>query len=175
MPGRAHALNKGALCATGDVFLFLDADTVPPSGYDRAIRTALEAPDIVGGAFEFALDGNAFGLRIVELINRIRYRVSGLYYGDQGVFVRAEVFRRIGGFPPRKLLESSYFCKAIKGEGKMVLIRDKMKTSPRRFLKGGIYRVLAYDIKLWWLDFLGMDLEEHADNYWQENIHRGRN
>lgn len=63
----------------------------------------------------------------------------------------------------------------MKREGKLALIGDTMKTSPRRFLKGGIYRVLANDIKLWWLDLLGMDLEEHADNYWQENIHRGRN
>jgi len=58
--GRAHALNKGASYATGDVFLFLDADTVPPSGYDRTIQNALKNPDIVGGAFEFALDGDEF-------------------------------------------------------------------------------------------------------------------
>jgi rSAM/selenodomain-associated transferase 2 len=175
MLSRAHALNKGASYATGDVFLFLDADTIPPMGYDKAIQTALEAPDIVGGAFEFALDGGAFGLRIVELVNRIRYRISGLYYGDQGIFVRAGIFRMLGGYPPRRILESSHFCKAMKREGKLALIGDTMKTSPRRFLKGGIYRVLANDIKLWWLDLLGVNLEEHADNYWQENIHRGRN
>jgi hypothetical protein len=62
----------------------------------------------------------------------------------------------------------------MKREGKLALIGDTMKTSPRRFHKGGIYRVLANDIKLWWLDLLGMDLEEHADSYWQENIHRGQ-
>jgi len=54
---RAAALNQGAAKATGDVLLFLDADTLVPRGYDRAIWQALRDPHVIGGAFEFALDG----------------------------------------------------------------------------------------------------------------------
>jgi len=74
LDSRAAALNAGAARATGDVLLFLDADTQAPRGYDRAIERALRDSHVVGGAFEFALDGPEFGLRIVELINRMDSR-----------------------------------------------------------------------------------------------------
>jgi glycosyltransferase involved in cell wall biosynthesis len=137
LSSRAAALNRGAAEATGDVFLFLDADTVVPRGYDRAIRQALADPHVVGGAFEFALDGTQLALRRVELLNRIRYRIWPLYYGDQGLFVRASVFRLVGGYREQRLLEASEFCKRVHQRGKLVLLRKYMKTSARRFVEGG--------------------------------------
>ena len=176
LTGRAFALNKGAEVATGNVFLFLDADTLPPVGYDEAIQSALEDPGIVGGAFEFALDGRGFGLRLVELINRLRYRISQRYYGDQGIFVRANVFRMYGGYPPRRILEAAYFCTSLKRIGKLTLIKKPMKTSPRRFLEGGVYSVLAKDIKIWCLDLMGKPVDRYADSYWGENLRgKGKN
>jgi cellulose synthase/poly-beta-1,6-N-acetylglucosamine synthase-like glycosyltransferase len=101
---RAAALNRGAAEASGDVFLFLDADTPVPRGYDRTIRRALADPRVVGGAFEFALDGTQLALRLVELLNRVRYRIWPLYYGDQGLFVRASAFRLVWGYREQRLL-----------------------------------------------------------------------
>jgi rSAM/selenodomain-associated transferase 2 len=170
---RAAALNRGAADATGDVLLSLDADTLVPRGYDRAIRQALRDPLAVGGAFEFALDGPQLGLRLVELINRIRYRIWPLYYGDQGIFVRAAVFRRVGGYPEQRLLEASDFCKRIRRQGKLVLLRKYMKTSPRRFVEGGIYRVLAQDVRIWWLDLIGRPTEHYGLAYQENNRRRG--
>ena len=71
-PGRAYVLNEAAQFAKGDVILFLDADTLVPPGYDESIKSALTNPNVVGGAFEFSLEGPQFGLRIVELINRTK-------------------------------------------------------------------------------------------------------
>jgi rSAM/selenodomain-associated transferase 2 len=172
--GRAQALNAGASISTGDVYLFLDADTILPEGYDAAIKTVLENHDIAGGAFEFALDGKGFGLRVVELINRIRYRISHQFYGDQGIFVRATVFRGVGGYPKKGILEASDFCSLLKKVGKLALIRKKIKTSPRRFLEGGVYRVLAGDIKIWWLDLMGKPVDQFGDIYWKKNIYKAK-
>lgn len=169
LPGRASALNQGASCAAGDVYLFLDADTSLPEGYYESIRDALEDPGTVGGAFEFSLDGGEFGLRVVELINRIRYRVRQRYYGDQGVFVRADAFDAVGGVPELSLLETAYFCKALKKRGKLELIKKNIRTSPRRFLRGGIYSVLAGDIKIWFLDLIGVPVCRHGEDYWKDN------
>ena len=94
LPGRAYVLNEAAESATGDVFLFLDADTLVPQGYDESMERALTNPNVVGGAFEFCLDGEEFGLRVVEFVNRIRYRIRQRYYGDQGIFVRAGVLKK---------------------------------------------------------------------------------
>jgi rSAM/selenodomain-associated transferase 2 len=173
LASRAAALNSGAAEATGDVFLFLDADTIVPQGYDRAIQQALIDPHVIGGAFEFALDERQWGLRLVEILNRVRYRIWPLYYGDQGLFVRSSVFRRVGGFLEQRLLEASEFCKRVSRLGKLTLLRKYMKTSSRRFIEGGIYRVLARDAWIWWLDLLGRPTEKFASGYQEDNHRRG--
>jgi rSAM/selenodomain-associated transferase 2 len=174
LDSRAAALNAGAARATGDVLLFLDADSIVPPGYDRAIEKALRDPHTVGGAFEFALDGPEFGLRIVEVINRIRYRIWPYYFGDQGIFVRADVFHRFGGFPRRRIMEASDLCRQLNQKGNLVLIHKPMKTSPRRFLQGGVYRVLAHDTRIWLLDFVRLSTERYAPAYQQNNRQRSR-
>jgi rSAM/selenodomain-associated transferase 2 len=174
LDSRAAALNAGAAHATGDVMLFLDADTHAPQGYDRAIERALRDPHVVGGAFEFALDGSELGLRIVEFINRVRYRIWPYFYGDQGIFVRASVFHQIGGYPRRRILEASDLCRKLNRKGKLVLLHKPMKTSPRRFLDGGVYRVLAHDAWVWMLDMMRLSTERYGPAYQHENWRRGQ-
>jgi len=171
---RAEALNIGAAAAGGDVLLFLDADTILPHGYDESIMSALKDQGTVGGAFEFAMDGDAFGLRLVELINRVRYRIWPRYYGDQGIFVRADVFRVVGGYPSRRIMEASDFCVSLRKKGRLALIRKCAVTSSRRFIEGGVYNVLANDIRIWWLDLIGLQTEHFADAYRDNNRLRGR-
>ncbi len=173
LSSRAAALNRAAAAATGDVFLCLDADTLVPWAYDRAILQALRDPHVMGGAFEFALDGPAFGLRVVELINRVRYRIWPLYYGDQGIFVRATVFRRVGGYPERRILEASDFCRRL-GRWHLALVRIYMTTSSRRFVEGGIFRVLGHDVRIWVLDLCRFPTEQYGPAYQQDNLCRGQ-
>lgn len=172
--GRAAALNAGARVATGEVLLFLDADTLVPAAWDREIVSALAPPGVVGGAFELAFDGPELRLRLVEIVDRIRYRISGYYYGDQAVFARADAFRRVGGFPEQPLLESADLCKRLQRIGRLVLVRRRVLTSPRRFREGGILRVFAHDIWLWLLHRLGLPLRRQGERYWEENRRRGR-
>ncbi len=173
-PGVSSSLNKGAARARGDVLLFLDADSFVPPGFDSYIRQALGDPNVVGGAFEFSLDGDEFGLRVVELINRIRYRIRKRFYGDQGIFVRASVFNKVGGYPSRRILEAAYMCAKLQQSGELKLVKQNMLTSPRRFIQGGVYTVLLTDIKIWFLDLLGFDVERYASDYWSENVARGK-
>jgi hypothetical protein len=156
------------------MLLSLDADTLVPRGYDRAIQQALADPRVVGGAFEFALDGTNVGLRLVELLNRIRYRIWPLYFGDQGIFVRAQVFRQVGGYPERRILEASDFCRRLAQSGKLTLIRKYMVTSSRRFLQGGIWRVLVHDMRVWSLDLLGKPTEQFGQAYQAYNRGQGQ-
>ena len=173
--GKASVLNQAAAFASGEVLFFLDADTLVPYEFDKSIATVLLDQGVVGGAFEFSLDGPEFGLRVVEFINRTRYRIRQRYYGDQGVFVRAESFKRVGGYPNISLFESAHLCKNLRKVGNLKLIEKEIKTSPRRFLDGGIYRVLLRDIKLWFLDLTGLPVDKYASTYWQENRIRSKN
>jgi glycosyltransferase involved in cell wall biosynthesis len=170
---RASALNAGASRASGDVLLFLDADTLLPRGYDGDISRVLGDPGVVGGAFEFALRGRGAGLRLVEVLNRIRYRVRPRYFGDQGIFVRADVFKSMDGYADRRIMEASEFCGRLGRRGRLALIRKPALTSARRFQEGGVYRVLGRDIIIWLLDLAGFSVEGFAEAYRENNLRRG--
>ena len=102
---RAALMNAGAKEARGDAFFFLHADSFPPRAAISLIRDALSDAGVVGGAFEHQFAEPRLSLRIISGINRVRYRLTRRYYGDQGIFVRAPVFRRIGGYRDLALME----------------------------------------------------------------------
>lgn len=173
---RASALNLGAHRARGHTLLFLHADTLLPHDWREHIEHHLQQSDVIGGAFEFKLDGRGVGLRAVELINRIRYRLRPNYYGDQAIWVRAESFRTAGGFPDKRLMEDAAFCRRLRMShpGKrLVLIKRPALTSARRFTEGGVWRVFGHDIRLWIRDELGRDNDRHAKRYQENNNRRG--
>ncbi|MFQ5491716.1 MAG: TIGR04283 family arsenosugar biosynthesis glycosyltransferase [Phycisphaerae bacterium] len=170
---RSAACNAGAQAAEADALLFLHADSLVPQGYDALIRAALADPGVVGGAFEFKLDGPEWRLRIVELINRLRYRIRGRFYGDQGIFVRHLTFKHLGGFPDQGILEDAHFCGLLRRAGKTRLIRTPMPTSPRRFYNSGILTTLARDILIVLTDLTGLNPQRFAPAYRQDNTCRG--
>jgi glycosyltransferase involved in cell wall biosynthesis len=102
---RAALMNAGAREARGDVLFFLHADSFPPPFALGLIQDALSALLTVGGAFEHQFAEPGWSLRAISLINRGRYRLTRHYYGDQGIFVRADVFRRMGGYRDLALME----------------------------------------------------------------------
>ena len=169
---RADALNRGAAAAHGDVLMFLHADSTVPPGFAEKIRRALADATVVGGAFEFALrpDEVTRGIdrRLIGLIvfcNRLRYRYSRGFFGDQGVFVRRAVFDRLGGFPNVRLMEDLTFCRAMGRLGRTAILQPPMLTSPRRFLKRGVLRQFAQDCVLLSCDSWGVCPEDLWAHY----------
>lgn len=169
---RADACNLGASQARGRVLLFLDADSEAPEEMFLHIRRLLADPRVIGGAFEFALSGPGIPLRIVELVNRLRYRIWRRYYGDQGLFVRTEIFHQAQGFPRRRILESSDLCKKLRQFGQLRLAPARMFTSSRRFREGGVWRVFGRDIAIWFLDLIGLPTDRYGAAYWRQNRER---
>ncbi len=170
---RAQACNAGASAASGDVLLFLHADSRVPAGYDELIAGALDGDDVVGGAFEFKLAGPQWRLRVVELVNRVRYGSGCAYFGDQGLFVRRDAFGALGGFADMPILEDSDFSRRATRLGRMRLLRVAMITSARRFHAGGILVVLMSDALIWMWDMLGLDLRTFSERYRANNSRRG--
>jgi glycosyltransferase involved in cell wall biosynthesis len=173
LDARGPACDAGAAAAAGEVLLFLDADCRLPDGWDVAIESALADPEVVGGGFELRLDGPQRGLRLVEWINRLRYRRSRLFYGDQAVFVRAAAFRAAGGFRGARILESAKLCRRLERLGRLVLLPLPVLASPRRFDEGGLARVFLLDVLLWLTGLLRLPLDRQAGRlYWRSNRHR---
>lgn len=138
--GRASQQNSGAAAASGEILLFLHADCWPERGALAAIETALSDPVIVGGGFAQSIDAEGLRYRLLEQGNSLRARTTGWIYGDQGLFVRREVFERVGGFPAVDLMEDLYLAKRLKREGNLRLLDHCLHVSPRRWQQVGVVR-----------------------------------
>src|SRR5262249_33082818 len=128
---RAALMNAGAKEARGDAFFFVHADSFPPPAAISLIRDVLSDPGVVVGAFAHQFTEPRWRLRIISGITRVRYRLTRRYYGDQGIFVRAGVFRRIGGYRDLALMEDVEVTRRLTREGRTVLIRMPLRTSGR--------------------------------------------
>ncbi len=160
---RAALMNAAAATAESPVLFFLHADSLAPPAALTLIDRALEDPRVVGGAFEHRFDQDTPSLWAVCLVNRLRYRLTRNYYGDQGLFVRAEVFQRIGGFRDLALLEDLDFSQRLKRAGRTVLVPVPLVTSARRFTSRGPWRTLAFCAWLLARHTLGLDTARYAD------------
>ncbi len=137
--GRATQMNLGATVATGDILLFLHADTRIPPNFDILIREAL-AGNFIAGAFELKIDANLRGIRLIEKMVNLRSHLFSLPYGDQAIFISSKVFHEIGGFPDLPIMEDFVFIRHLKKLGKIEIIPQPAITSGRRWQKLGVIK-----------------------------------
>jgi rSAM/selenodomain-associated transferase 2 len=147
--GRGGQLNRGAAIATGDVLLFLHADTVlPPAAFER-IAEAMCDEGCVGGAFDLRIDSTRAAFRIIETAANLRSRLTRIPYGDQAIFLRASCFRTLGGFREIPIMEDVDLMRRVKRKaGKIVIFREPVITSARRWEKEGL---LFVTLRNWFL------------------------
>ncbi len=108
-PSRARQMNSGAKAASGDILLFLHADTTLPNSAFDDIRLALGDSRYVGGRFDVELDGEHWMLKVIGAMINYRSHLSKVSTGDQAIFVRRFVFEQIGGYPDIPLMEDVAF------------------------------------------------------------------
>lgn len=149
--GRGIQLNSGARAATGDILIFLHADSrLPPDSGER-LKRALGSPEVAGGCFcvRFA-SRRPRSLGMVAAGINVRTVLTRSATGDQAIFVRRSVFQEIGGFREWPLFEDVDFVNRIKGVGKFVVIRSRVTVSARRHLRFGVFRtvMLVYLLRL---------------------------
>lgn len=139
--GRARQLEAGLRAARGDVVVFLHADTRLDPGWDAALRAALADPRVAGGAFRLRFESDRLAYRVLEAGAGLRGRLGGLPYGDQALFARRSVLETAGGVPDVPIFEDLDLARAIRRAGRLVLLRERAWTSPRRYERGGVARV----------------------------------
>ena len=144
---RARQMNAGARAATGEVLIFLHADTLFLPGAITALRAALMDRRTVGGGFERRFQSDSTILRASSAIGNARARHLGWYFGDQAIWARADAFHKVGGFPDQDLFEDLDFSRRLGRLGPTRLITPGITTSARRF-RAGVLRRLTLDILL---------------------------
>lgn len=139
-PNRGRQMNLGAREASGDILLFLHADTLLPENYSEFIREALSDPKVVGGAFAWKVEPSTPFLRYLEKNVAWRTKIFQMPYGDQAYFVRISVFREMGGYADIPLMEDVEFIRRLRKIGKLAYIPHPVVTSPRRYQRRGPVR-----------------------------------
>ena len=141
--GRARQMNAGADAAEGEILLFLHADTRLPHHADNLISYALTSGGKLWGRFDVQIRGQHPLLpTIARMMNR-RSRLTGIATGDQGIFVRADTFRTVGGYPDLPLMEDIVLSKKLKALGPPACLHQTASTSGRRWERKGVLRTIA--------------------------------
>lgn len=162
--GRAPQMNRGAAAASGEILLFLHADTELPADCDRLIAAAL-APAEGWGRFDVQLSGQRAMFTLISFCINLRSRLTGIATGDQAIFVSRALFERTGGFPPIALMEDIALSRRLLGHSRPHCLSARVVTSSRRWEQNGIIKTI---FKMWWLRlryFLGADPDKLAKEY----------
>ncbi len=158
--GRAFQMNAGAREAAGDIVLFLHADNVISPDSLGNIEKEIQREGVIGGCLTQRIDRQGAIFRLIEAQGNNRARRTKIFYGDQGIFVRKDIFERIGGFPNVPIFEDVLFTKKMKGEGKTTVLSDKIMVSARRWEKRGVVRTTLMFNTLLIMFKLGYSLEK---------------
>lgn len=137
--GRGPQMNAGAADATGDILVFLHADTRLEPGWRGELITAIEdgAP---GGAFAFSIENPGFKYRLTEIWVRLRCGIFRLPYGDQAIFMRRDVFEALGGYRDIPLMEDVELIGRMKKKGRITILKKRAFTHDRRWEESGWLR-----------------------------------
>ena len=164
--GRASQMNAGAKIARGETLLFLHADTRLPPGFAEEVRRTLDLPGVAAGAFSLRIDGAGRRIEWVERAANWRSRILQLPYGDQGFFLKAEVFRSLGGFPELPLMEDLEMARRVRGHGRIAISPLGVVTSARRWERVGVVRATLLNQLFLLAYLLGMPPRRIAEWYY---------
>ncbi len=162
--GRARQMNNGAVHATGNVLIFLHADTSLPENALQMIQQQLSCGG-KWGHFDIQLSGEHFMLKVIAQMMNWRSRLTGIATGDQVIFVTRPAFGAVGQYPEINLMEDIALCKALNKISPPVILEDKAISSGRRWEHNGIYRTMLLMWSLRLRYFFGADPQTLAFLY----------
>jgi rSAM/selenodomain-associated transferase 2 len=162
-PGRALQMHAGAACASAPVLWFLHADSRIPS--DALIQIEMALQKSKWGRFDIALEGKSAWLAVVSTFMNWRSALSGICTGDQGIFVTANAYRRVGGFSPIPLMEDIVLSRDLKLVGSPARVKTPLISSGRRWDSKGPLKTILLMWSLRFRFWLGQDPKQLSKRY----------
>lgn len=136
---RSLQMNEGAKAACGENLLFLHADCILEPGCLDEINRCL-ADGFVGGCLLQRLDSSKIVYRLIEASGNIRAKVFRVFYGDQAIFARRDIFFKAGGFGDAEFFEDIEFSRKLKGYGRVAILNKRVHVLPRRWQAQGLVK-----------------------------------
>ncbi len=162
--GRAWQMNAGAAQSTGDVLLFLHADTQLPQNAIKAIATSLVG-DVCWGRFDVRIAGAPWMLGVVARMMNWRSRLTGIATGDQAMFMTRTAYQNISGFPEQALMEDIEVSRRLLQLSRPACISSPVVTSGRRWETRGVWTTIFLMWRLRWAYWRGQNPKQLAELY----------
>lgn len=163
--GRARQMNCGAAQASGEVLLFLHADTRLPEAAIALVTQALANGQHCWGRFDVRITGRHFMLHVIGRMMNLRSRLSGIATGDQAIFVKRAVFEAVGRFPDQALMEDVELCKRLHALSRPACLHRCVSTSGRRWETRGVWATILLMWRLRWDYWRGVPVAQLAKAY----------
>lgn len=149
--GRSKQMNAGAALSSGEMLLFLHADTELPADAAEQLSNAIETQARRWGWFDTRLSGSRPAFRLVAGLMNLRARLTSVCTGDQALFVERALFQELGGFPDIPLMEDIALSKSLRATGRPAKPSVTVTTSSRRWEEKGLLATIGL---MWWLRLL---------------------
>lgn len=133
---RGGQLRAGCAGARGDWILTLHADSLPDPGWSAAVAAHLATG--AGACFRLRFDEDSAMARLTAGWANLRSRWLGLPFGDQGLLMRREAYRRAGGYPDQPLMEDVALVRRL--PGRVRLLPCHVTTSAAKYRHQGWLR-----------------------------------
>lgn len=144
-PGRGKQMNLGAAMSTRPILWFVHADCYPDPDSIRAMKNALGDDKIVGGGFQYSYSDDCWYFGFIAWFSNLKNKARSRVFGDMGIFVRRNIFERMGGFTEDYLMEDFDFGLRLKKAGKIAILSPRIVTSVRHWRRDGIVRKIIKD------------------------------
>lgn len=170
--GRALQMNAGAQVASGDVLLFLHADTRLPDSALVALEQ-FQTSRKAWGRFDVRLSGRRPLFRVIAWFMNRRSRLTGIATGDQALFVRRSIFEALHGFEEMPLMEDVEFSSRLRLVSRPFCVADPVVTDSRRWEQHGAWRTILLMWRLRWRYWRG-DSPETLEALYRSDVRNAR-
>ncbi|NTU53299.1 MAG: glycosyltransferase [Chlorobiaceae bacterium] len=169
--GRALQMNTGARLATGSIFWFLHADTIPPPSFCDDILSAVDH-GIDAGCFRMTFDDPDWLMQLYGWFTQFPFTICR--GGDQSLFLRRTLFEQIGGFDEHlQIMEDIDIIERIQQQTAFHILDSTVITSSRKYQNNGIVRLQAIFGTIHLMYSLGFSQNEIIT--WYRNALREKN
>lgn len=177
-PGRGFQMHEGAMASNGDILWFVHADSIVDVHSLSAITTAFSTSNVsisavssrvtnvLGGCFSLYFhDHDHYSYKLLAWSSNLRAKHLGLMFGDQGIFVKRDVYFDLNGFKSLPIMEDWDFSRRLNDLGKTVVISCRIGTSARRFSDKGMLKTLMAMHRIKIMYIMNRPIEEIAARY----------